>query len=684
MATKISEIRPVQTLAGVQPSTDKTAFATQHYTFSDKIRFDNGYPVKIGGWRGFTFSTGNLITGYARSMWSGVLDNAIKTLIGTNQKFYYLLGQALYNITPLQTTTVAIANSLATDYATLGTNPIQTFNGSNTITITDSNASKYAVNDRVTFSGAAAVGGIPIGDINITQIIRSVSAGSYTVRVATSATSDATGGGAAVVRATGRITVTASSHGQANGDRVKITLAADTGGILAAAINKEFIIRNVAAGTFDVFAATTATSSVSAAGGAATLYQKELDDGNVNFSFGQGYGMGKYGVGRYGVSKTSTQGIIYPRIWFIDKFANTAIMTAGNQSGVYAWTGTADTAPALITNAPTTINYAFVSNGIIVTFGANNIPNRIFSSDQNAPTVWTASSTNQVFEDDIEGAGRLISHVPANGVNLIFTGNRTYVFSYIGLPLVWSIQLLDNSVGIIGPMARCSVDNVAYWMSHNNFYRWKGGNAEIIPANSQTQSTLLNYVFDDINQDQAYKCFAWYNDITNEVNFHYPSSNSTECDRVVRVDIVDNVWSPDTFERTCAEYPDNSFYNPRLIGWNDTIYIHEYGVDADGSAMPWTLTSNMKFGGKNFNLLSGYVPDSTVTGNVSFRIQGYLYPQSPTASYDKTFTVGDETSAPPAAGIGARFWQYTWSGNVLGQDFRMGNWLEYLQPSSDT
>lgn len=681
MATKVSELVPLQITAGVQPPTDKTPFSTPHFTASDKIRFQNGQAQKIGGWRNFSFSNSTTIQGFARSLFSAVLQNAVKSLIGTDEYLYSLIGQTLTNITPLEVTTHAIADSLDTDYATLANNPIHTTINSMNVAVDDTNAAKYQLGDKYTLSGATATGGVGAPDLNADHIIRGLGVNTVTFRVASTATSTATGGGASVVRATGLLTVHAAAHGQADGDRTKITGAVDTGGILAAEINNEFVIRNVTTNTFDVFSAGTATSGVTAGGGAATLYQKQIPAGNANQTFGQGYGMGRFGVGRYGVSKKSSSGISYPRIWFFDRFADTAIMTPGNQTGLYAWHGDIAVAPELISGAPTAINYQFVSNNIVVTFGASNVPNRIFASDQGDPTQWTASSTNQVFEDDVEGAGRLVSHVPVAGVNLLFTGTQTYIFAYLGGNLVWSIQLLDNSIGIIGPMARCSLNNTAYWMADNNFYRWSGGDPEIIPSNSQNQCTALNYVYGNINMNQSSKCFGWYNPLFNEVWFHYPSAGSSECDRVIRVNLQDNVWSPDTFDRSCSEYPDNLLFNPRMISPAGNLYIHEYGNNADGLPMPWSLTSNLRNGGKKITLLSGFVPDSLTSGTLQTNVKTYRYPQSPSPSYDKTFDV-DYTSGQIPIQEGERFWKYQWSAAELDQAFVMGNWLEYGQSSA--
>ena len=700
MTTTRSVLIPISIQPGVQPSTDKTPFATTHYTAASKIRFRFGFPQKIGGWVSLAFNYSATITGLARSLFSAVLGTSIDTLIGTNSKLYALFGSILTNITPLLTSTTAIANSLATDYGTLASNPITTVLGSNVITIADTNASKYVSGDDITLSGATATGGIDIATLNSQHEIHTIGASSYTVIVGETATSGVSGGGASVVRATGRIIVTAAAHGMSNGQRVKILAATSSGGVTAAQINMEWIIRNVTTNTFDIMTAGTATSAVTAAGGASTTFQPEIASGAVNEAIGQGYGCGLYGVGLYGTALQSASGLSYPRIWFMDRFGSDIIMTAGNQTGLYAWTGSTATAPALVANAPTAINYAFVSNNIVVTFGYQNIGNQIFTSDQANLTQWTSSSSNQVFQDTVEGAGTFISHVPVGSNNLIFTSYQTYLFAYAGfsytagtanLNPIWNIQLLENNVGIIAPMARVSVMGVAYWMGQNNFYMYASGNVAIIPASDQTQSTMLNFVFNNINRGQSYKSFAFYNEQFDEIWFHYPSANSNECDSVVRLNRTDSTWTPDTFDRTCAEYPNLTLGYPRLISAESILYQHEQGTDADGSPMAWSLTTNLRGGDyiknalgsattKNY-MLTSIIPDSIQDGNINVEVEGLRYPQSAAAMFDNDYTVTPTTEFVPVQG-GARLWQFTLSGETLGQSFIAGQWMETVQESS--
>lgn len=669
-------------IAGVRPLTEGTALTTQHLIASSKMRSFNGQPSKIGGWESTEFDNSNTIVGAARSMYSTVLNGNTLTTIGTHKRLYALYGTALTNITPLKTISTAAADSLATLYGTLANNPITTVSGSKTLTIADASAGRLRASDTVTISGAATTNGVPDTDINTAQVVRSVAADglSFTIIVSTAASSSGSGGGASVVRATGIIEVSKTAHGLEEGQRVKISGAATTGGVTDTLINVEHIIRVTGVDDFDVMTSGTATSSVSAGGGGSTVYYPQIDAGNINELAGQGYGMGLYGMGLYGTALQSSSAASPARVWYhvSERFSDIVLTTAGGQTGLYEWDGDTDEAPVLVSGAPTAINYAFVSNNIVVTFGAGDVENRIKTSDQGDRTNWTSSSTNQVFVDDIEGAGRFISHVHLNGVNLIFTRQQTYTFRYIGLPAIWEIKMKDPAIGIISSMARVVVNGIAYWMGENNFYMWRGSNIEIIPSNSSKQTTLLKHVFENINRSQLSKCFAWHNEKYNEIWFHYPSQNSDEPDMVARLCLQDMSWWPDTFDRLCAEYPNITLQYPRLIDSDGVMYQHEFGNDDDGEAMQWSMTTADQIMGKNNAALVGVVPDSTQDGTINVTIQARRFPQSSAYTFNDDFDVTSTTERIPCASSG-RLWRYTFSGEELDQEFTLGQWFEEVQ-----
>jgi hypothetical protein len=677
--TKASAYNEIQILPGVMPSTDATPSDIPCWASAFHVRFDpsTGRIRKLGGWETVTFDYDATITGTIRTIYSATINNKVYTVLGTNSYLYSLIGSQLTNITPLETTPVAVANSLATHYGTLGNNPIGTTNGSAFITVTDADAARYKVNDNYTLSGASTTNGVPNTELNAEHVIRSIGSGTVTFLVATSATSTGSGGGASVVRSDGLIRVTSATHGMVDGQRVDISGAASTGGILNTEINQEFIIRNVAPNTFDVMTIGTSTSSVSGGGGAATEYYPQLAAGNLDQGLGQGYGVGLYGVGLYGTALTSTSGETYPRIWFMDRFGDDIVMTPGNQEGAYTWDGSTATAPTLIANAPTAINYLFVSDNILVTFGAGAVENKIFASDQGDYTNWTSTAANQVFEDNIEGAGRLLSHVPVDGYNLIFTEQQTYTFKYIGLPNIWQTLLLDSAIGIIAPMARISVNGIAYWMGQENFYMFRGGKIEIIPSNFTAQSSILRYVFDDLNYSQRFKIFAWYNEKFDEVWWHYPSSESNECDRIARFSRRLGCWVPDLMDRTAAEYPSQNLSSPRLANAS-TLYIHESGNDDDDAAMAFSATTKKYITGKDTANQVQIVPDSTMSGTITLEVRSYNYPQSQTAMNDQSYSITGTTERVPVQ-LNGRYYDYTFSGEEMGQEFLMGRWFEESQ-----
>ena len=156
------------------------------YYESEKIRFRQGTPEKIGGWARISAS---IFQGVCRSLWNWVTLGGQNLLgVGTNLKFYIESGGAYNDITPLRKTA-----------ATLGNNPFSTTNLSKTVTVTDATGG-YINGDFVTFSGATAVGGLTLnGEYQITTIGTSTT--TYTIQAATAATSTAVGGGASVLAA---------------------------------------------------------------------------------------------------------------------------------------------------------------------------------------------------------------------------------------------------------------------------------------------------------------------------------------------------------------------------------------------------------------------------------------------------------------------------------------------------
>ncbi len=151
---------------------------------SDKVRFRQGMPEKIGGWERISANT---FLGVCRSLWNWVtLGKQNLISVGTNLKYYIERGGAYNDITPIRLTTAAGDVT----FAAVNTSPI--------LTVSDTSHGAI-VGDFVTYSGAASLGGvITAAVLNIEyEITTVINADSYTITAAVNANGSDTGNGGA-------------------------------------------------------------------------------------------------------------------------------------------------------------------------------------------------------------------------------------------------------------------------------------------------------------------------------------------------------------------------------------------------------------------------------------------------------------------------------------------------------
>jgi len=287
---------------------------------SEKVRFRQGTPEKIGGWERISSNT---FLGICRSLWSWVTLGSQKLLgVGTNLKFYIEQGGAYYDVTPIR------------DAVTL-TNPFATTSGSSTITVTDANGG-YTDNNYVSFYGSSAIGGITLlGEYLLTL----VSTTSYTVSTEVDVT--ITSANPAVLTCQNQLAngvqVTLSTTGVlpspfvagttyyvVNTAGYNFQLSATSGG---AAIST---LGSVQSGTHKVAAKAT-TTTASGGGTVRALYQ--IDTGPSDVVPSVGWGASTWGSGAWGIGNTSTEPI---RLWSQQNFGENLVY--GYRGGkIYYW-----------------------------------------------------------------------------------------------------------------------------------------------------------------------------------------------------------------------------------------------------------------------------------------------------------------------------------------------------------
>ena len=176
MTLKDIKIRP----GVIKDDTERKAGATRggrRWIDSNRIRFVNNAPEKIGGWEKFIET---ITLGKTRGALTW-LDNAgtKRVALGTHKKLYIVEGLTLINITPIRKTTTP-------------SGPFTTVSASLVVNVDDSSNGASA-GDYIEISSASAVGGITLdGNYEIKTI---VDGDNYTIEHSVPASSSASGGG---------------------------------------------------------------------------------------------------------------------------------------------------------------------------------------------------------------------------------------------------------------------------------------------------------------------------------------------------------------------------------------------------------------------------------------------------------------------------------------------------------
>lgn len=361
----------------------------------DKIRFRQGSPEKIGGWVRTSNAT---YLGVCRSLWSWVTLNSQSLIgVGTNLKFYIENGTAYNDITPIRDTVVLA-------------NPFTTVSGSSIVTVTDANGG-YVNNDYVTFSNAAAVGGVTVnGEYQLTT---TTTANQYTIDVGTAATSAATGGG----------TVTAVYQ-----------------------INT------------DVPFSVPITGWGASGWGSGPWGQGAPSAARIRLwsqsNFGEDLIFGPRGG----------------RIYYWD--AGSGLTSRGVELSTLSGASNVPISQRVLEVSD--INrfvFALGAND----FGTTVVnPMLVRWSDQGSAIDWTPSVTSQAGFLTLSRGSEIIAARQSRQEVLVWTDAALYAMQYVGAPVVWSAQLVGENTSIASQNAVGYANGVSYWMGRDKFYRYDG------------------------------------------------------------------------------------------------------------------------------------------------------------------------------------------------------------------
>ena len=606
----------------------------------DKIRFRLGSPEKIGGWSKFSPNT---YLGSARRLLNWVaLDGSDFLGVGTHLKYYIEEGQTFNDITPIRSTTSA------------GDVTFAATNGSTTITVTDP-AHGANENDFVTFSGAVSLGGLITATILNAefQITSLISSNAYTITSSVAANSSDTGnGGGSVVGAyqinTG-LDVTVGGTGWGAGQ-----WSGTTSGALATQLAEALDASETA---IDVDSATGITAAdlvlidnelitvgtissntlgtgggPSTRGASGTTAATHADNTLVRLAVGNADSANDF-VGWGNAASVTVPGAQI-RLWSHDNFGEDIIINP-RDGGLFYWdktNGLSTRAVELSTRAGTKTSVPTIAKQIIVSdqdrhlivFGCDGLgasssatqgdgiqdPLLIRFSSQENPLDFFPTTTNTAGDLRLGGGSEFVQAVETKEQILVYTNKTLHSMRFIGPPFTFGIKELSKNITIMSPASAIAVDDSVYWMGVDTFYLYNG-------QTQQLPCSVKDKVFLDLNIEEREKVHVGANTEFSEIWWFYPSASSTEIDKYVVYNYLENIWYFGSLERKA--WLDRGIRSLPLATGGQYLFNHETGFDDDGSAMTsFVESAPMALGDAGrFGFINRIIPDVNFSGSTS-------------------------------------------------------------------
>ena len=512
------------------------------------IRFRKGRPEKVGGW--YKRGTQSFL-GSCRALHSWISLAGTRYLgLGTTVKYYIEEGDRYYDVTPIRKTSTNSITFAATD-------------GSSTITVTDS-SNGSVTNDFVTFSGAVSLGGLITADVlnQEYQILLVTGTNTYTIT------------------------------------------AKDTDG-----------------------ATVTANSSDTGNGGSGVDGSYQINVGLDTYVQGSGWGLGTWGAGGYG-SASAISAVNQLRLWTHDNFGENLIINPRG-AGIFRWLENSGTSePAVLLSGVTGANLVPTLGLQVITsetdrhlivLGADPIVNNARSGAIDPMLVAFSTSedelqfeplaTNSAGSVRLSSGSFIVGGMKSRQEILIWTDTSLYSMSFIGPPLTFAINLVNEGAGIVGPKAAVNAPNGVYYASKTGFYFYNG-------AVQKLPCTVQEYVFEDLDLGQAFKCFMGLNSEFGEMWFFYPSltDGTGEISRYVIYNYEENTWSVGSLIRYSwidAGIEDQPMA-AGLTSSQNCIFNHETGFDDYTQPMTGVFIESADIDisdGENFAFVKRVIPD---------------------------------------------------------------------------
>jgi hypothetical protein len=364
------------------------------------------------------------------------------------------------------------------------------------------------------------------------------------------------------------VTITKAGHGLSTGDYLIFSAATTPGApttsyTSASFTTNTFEVRSVpTSSTFTLTMPTTETGTGVTTGGTLSFQAYETI-GPVAQSSAYGWGTATWGFETWGTERSTSSVTLAPGSWSLDNYGQILVATIKNGK-TFTWNpstaGRLSIRATVVANAPTASICSVVSDrdrhlflfGTETTIGdaSTQDPMLIRFSNQEDINTWNPTVTNTAGTFRLDTGNEIIGALQGKDYILVLTDQAAYTIQFVGPPFTFSIRQVGTNCGCIGQHAMVYAQGAVFWMGYGGGFFAFDGTVKQIP--SLVEDFVFTSVGDNlgINYDSSQIVYAYHNSLYNEVGWNYAKSGSTQVDRNVVYNFVENTWSVGTLART--------------------------------------------------------------------------------------------------------------------------------------
>ena len=154
-------------------------------------------------------------------------------------------------------------------------------------------------------------------------------------------------------------------------------------------------------------------------------------------------------------------------------------------------------------------------------------------SDQESKSEYAPTSTNTAGTFKLDDGTQIIGAFKGKDYILVLTDTAAYEMQFVGPPFTFSIRKVGSNAGLLGQHAGVFANGAVYWMGKTGGFYVYDGTVKSLPCLVEDFVFTTSGNNPGINYDSGQIVFGGINELYSEINWFYPTSGSTNIDRVV-------------------------------------------------------------------------------------------------------------------------------------------------------